>query len=381
MSDWSAGPPPYGRSQPYGRPQPGGGYNYYGGRGAPAPTRRGSGPPPRPEPDYDSRFDDDYRPRRRKHWGRRVGVILVIVIALLIGFLLYLDTTLQRKDALSGLHSAPTAGTNWLLVGSDSRQDIGAAEGQQLGTGDQNDVAGGRTDTMMLMHIPASGGQPALISLPRDSYVPIPGHGKDKLNAAYAYGGAPLLAQTVESATGVHIDHYAEIGLPGFATMVDDVGGVNLCIDQPMVDPKANLNLQPGCQVLNGDQSLGYVRTRNFPNGDLQRIDDQRKLLTALVHKATSPATLFNPFKSIPLAVDAPQTFTVNNGDHIWNLFFLAMAMGDITSGKGVTAAVPFGGFGQANGGSVVLWDKNKASEMFDAIAKDQPIPPDLVQK
>jgi LCP family protein required for cell wall assembly len=375
MSDWSAGPPPYGRTQPRE-----GGYNYYGGRGAPAPTRRASGPPPVSEPGYGPGFDD-YPPRRRKRWGRRVVVTLVILVALLIGFVLYLDTTLQRKDALSGSQSAPAAGTNWLLVGSDSRQDIGAAQGQQLGTGDQNDVSGGRTDTMMLMHISASGGQAALISLPRDSYVPIAGHGRDKLNAAYAYGGAPLLAQTVQSATGVHIDHYAEIGLPGFASMIDDVGGVNMCINQPMVDPKANLNLQPGCQVLNGEQSLGYVRTRNFANGDLQRIEDQRKLLTALVHQATSPGTMFNPFRALPLAVDAPKTFTVDNGDHIWNLFSLALAMGDITDGKGVTASVPFGGFSQANGGSVVLWDKNKASEMFDAITKDRPIPPELVQK
>lgn len=305
-----------------------------------------------------------------------------MLVALLVGFVLYLDTTLQRKDALSHLPPASSAGTNWLLVGSDSRQGIDNSEGQQLGTGDSSDVAGGRTDTMMLMHIPAGGGgQTALISLPRDSYVSIPGHGKDKLNAAYAYGGAPLLAQTVEQATGVHIDHYAEIGLPGFATMVDDVGGVNMCIDQPMVDPKANLNLQPGCQVLNGDQSLGYVRTRNFPLGDLQRIDDQRKLLSALVHKATSPATMLNPFKAFPLAVDAPKTFTVDNGDHIWNLFFLATAMGSITNGKGVTTSVPFSGFGQANGASVINWDKDKASELFDAIAKDQPIPADVLPK
>jgi LCP family protein required for cell wall assembly len=316
---------------------------------------------------------------KKKRWGRRIGITLAVVVLLLGGLLLYFDTMLQRQPALAASQSkADTPGTNWLLVGSDSREGLDQNQEERLGTGD---AGGRRTDTMMLVHIPASGGQPALISLPRDSSVPIPGRGKDKLNAAYSYGGAPLLAQTVENATGVHIDHYAEIGLGGFAGLVDAVGGVDMCLDKPMKDPKANLDLKAGCQELDGPQALGFVRTRDFPNGDLERVQNQRKLLSALVSRTTSPATLFNPFRLFPLASNASKTFLVNENDHIWHLGSLAWAMSDISSGNGVTTTVPFGGFGEdSHGGSVVLWDKG-AARMFQAIARDQPIPPELVGK
>src|SRR5690606_38952188 len=140
-----------------------------------------------------------------------------------------------------------------------SRDGLDAERQAELDTGG---VAGRRTDTVVLVHIPEGDGKPTMVSLPRDSYVPIPGHGKDKLNAAFAYGGPQLLARTVETATGVRIDHYAEIGLGGFADMTDAIGGVDICVEEPMQDPKANLDLQAGCQTLDGPQALGYVRTR-----------------------------------------------------------------------------------------------------------------------
>ena len=114
-------------------------------------------------------------------------------------------------------------GTNWLVVGSDSREGLSDQQVKDLHLGK---VAGRRTDTIILLHKPASG-PPTLVSLPRDSYVPIPGHGRNKLNAAYAFGGAPLLARTVETVTGLRIDHYAEVGFGGFVGMTDAVGGVS----------------------------------------------------------------------------------------------------------------------------------------------------------
>ena len=146
-----------------------------------------------------------------------------------------------------------TGDQNFLLVGSDSREGMDSQQEAELGTGD---AAGRRTDTMMLVHIPAGGGKPALISLPRDSYVPIPGHGRDKLNSAFAIGGPQLLARTVEQVTDVHIDHYAEIGFGGFSGLVDAVGGVDICLDKPMDDEKANAHLPAGCQDLDGPKAL-----------------------------------------------------------------------------------------------------------------------------
>ncbi|WP_083821615.1 LCP family protein [Saccharopolyspora spinosa] len=379
MSDWSAGQPPRSR-----RPQGGGErYDYY--REAPGGPPLGRRPPPPPPHRGPRRPVDEPPPlpprRKEKRWGRRIGITLVVLVLLLAGLVIYFDSMLQRTDALGFGGQAPdSGGTNWLLVGSDSREGLDEAQREQLSAGD---AAGRRTDTVMLVHIPSGSGQPALISLPRDSYVAIPGHGKTKLNAAFSFGGPQLLAQTVEQATGVHIDHYAEIGFGGFSDLVDAVGGVDICLDQPMDDEMANAHLQAGCQELDGPQALGFVRARySLKGGDLERAENQRKLLAALVDRATSPATLLNPFRLFPLASGASKTFLVNDGDHLWHLASLGLAMGDISSGQGITTSAPFGRFGKdSDGGSVIIWDSDGAKRMFEAIANDQPIPPDLVAK
>lgn len=321
-------------------------------------------------------------PRKKKRWGRRIGVTLAVLLLLIGGMVAYVDSTLQRTPALADYAGRPaqSQGTNWLLVGSDSREGLDESQREELSAGD---AAGRRTDTMMIVHIPSTGGQPALISLPRDSYVNIPGEGKTKLNSAFSIGGPKLLAQTVEANTGLRMDHYAEIGLGGFSDLVSAVGGVDMCLDKPMNDPKAGVNLPPGCQELDGPQALGFVRARySLDGGDMERAANQRKLLGALVKKGTSPATLLNPFRMFPLSNAASKTFLVNEGDHVWHLFWLAMAMGDVTSGQGVTTAVPFGDFGEdSDGQSVIKWDRDAASQMFEAVANDQPIPPELLDK
>src|SRR4029077_11604164 len=101
-----------------------------------------------------------------------------------------------------------------------------------------------------------------MVSIPRDSYVPIPGYGEDKINAAFAAGGAQLLAQTVERATGIRLDHYAEIGFDGFAVLVDAVGGVTMCPTEPISDPLAGIERPAGCQRLGGGAAPRLVRPR-----------------------------------------------------------------------------------------------------------------------
>ncbi len=129
------------------------------------------------------------------------------------------------------------------MVGSDARDDLSDEEKKDLGTGS---VAGQRTDTIMLLHVPGGDGPTVLISVPRDSYVPIPGHGSNKINAAYAFGGATLLIQTLENVGGVKIDDYVETGLGGFANIVNAIGGVELCPKRNMKDSKAHINLKKG---------------------------------------------------------------------------------------------------------------------------------------
>lgn len=307
--------------------------------------------------------------------GRVVGIVFVVLILLVLGLFVYADFSLKRTDALHDYSGRPAAGagTNWLMVGSDSRDGLSDAQKQQLATGDDS---GSRTDTILVLHVPGSG-KPTLVSLLRDSYVDIPGHGKNKLNAAFAFGGAPLLQETVEGATGLHIDHYMEIGFAGFADVVDDIGGVNMCIDAPMVDPKAGLNLQPGCQDLDGAQALGYVRTRATPRADLDRVVHQRQFLSAVVSKVTSPGVMFNPFRIFPLMSSVPGALTVNNGDHVWHLASLAFTLANKDL---VTTTVPIASTPTISGvGSVVQWDKDKASRLFDALRTDAEVPPDVL--
>ena len=313
-------------------------------------------------------------PRRRP--GRIVAAILGVLALVVIGFAGYVDRTMQRTDALADYPGriAGTAGTNWLIVGSDSRAGLTPDQESRLSTGDEAAAGGGRTDTIMLMHIPAvtGNGQLTLVSLPRDSSVPLAGHGRVKLNTTFALGGPTLLVQTVENVTGVHVDHYAEIGFGGFAGLVDDVGGVQMCPTDPISDPLAGLNIPAGCQVLDGPQALGYVRTRHTPRGDLDRVVHQREFLGALIARASSPAVLLNPFHIVPLAIDAPETITVDNGDHVWDLARLGWAMRSLSSGNAVTETVPIAGFGPVTDGtSGVLWDREAAGRLFSGLARE----------
>ncbi|MGP4023328.1 LCP family protein [Actinomadura sp. 3N407] len=319
------------------------------------------------------------RRRRRRRGPRVFGAILVVLLLVVAGAYFYLDSRLNREAVLVDYPGrvADTPGTNWLIVGSDSREGLSKAEQRELKTGF---ASGRRTDSMMLLHY-GSGGS-SLISLPRDSYVPIPGKGRNKLNAAFAFGGPQLLVQTVEEATGIRIDHYAEIGFGGFVGVVDAIGGVEMCVKDDIKDPKAGLDLKAGCQTLDGGQALGYVRTRAYARADLERVENQRQFFAALMKKAASPGTLLNPFKSFPLAKNATSNFLVDDGDHLHHLVRMMWAMKGVSGGDGVTTTVPIGGGGSAAGvGSYISWDKAKASKLFDALKQDQPIPKDVIQK
>nr|WP_312858289.1 LCP family protein [Pseudonocardia pini] len=330
-------------------------------------AERSAGPPQQQyRPPVQTRQPKVRRPRR---WGRRIKIALALVLIALVGWGVFLDQNLNRVEALPAESVAESSGTNWLIVGSDSRADLGTEDQERLGTGD---AAGQRTDTIMLLHSGSSGS--VLVSLPRDSYVPIEGHGSNKLNAAYAFGGAPLLISTVENATGLHIDHYAEIGFGGFVDAVDAVGGVDLCVPKAIKDPKANLDIQAGCQELDGTTALGYVRTRATAGSDFDRVQRQREFLSALIAKATSPATLVNPFRVVPLADAMTGLITVDSSDHIWNIAQLGLAMRGVTNG-GVATTVPVGGTPTIGGQSVVRWDKTRASRLFESLQKDETPP------
>ena len=313
---------------------------------------------------------------------RRILAVLAVVIVLALvagaGLYFYVGSKLNHANVLVDYTGRPvaTAGTNWLITGSDSRQGLTRAEELQLATGKLSSISGERSDTILILHIPANGGRPVLISIPRDSYVPIPGYGSSKINAAYDLGGPKLLAETLQNVTGLYINHYMGIGFGGFVSVVDDIGGVRMCLPGPMVDPKAGLNLKAGCQNLNGDQALGYVRTRNFAISDLQREQDQRLFLKALLSKLTSTGTLINPFATIPAATGSAGALTVSDGTSLMDLVHAAFALRNPLT---TTVPVATADYQTSNDGVAVLWDRTQALQLFNDLKNDTPVPPSLI--
>ncbi len=300
-----------------------------------------------------------------------IGALVVLAIVATVGLYFSINSKMTRINVL-----VPTAltsdGTNWLIAGSDSRGGLTRAQENELALG--HDITGGRTDTIMLLHLPANGTRPTLVSIPRDSYVAIPGNGYNKINAAYAIGGPKLLITTVQNATGLPVSHFMSIGFGGLVNVVNDVGGVRMCLTAPMKDPKAGLNLKAGCQTLNGNQALGFVRTRAFSVGDLQREQDQRVLLKGILSKMTSAGTLINPFAVIPAASGAASAISVDQGTSLSQLVSVAFALRDP-----VTTTVPFGGFANTSVGSVVEWDTAAAKQFFSDLGHDRALPKNLV--
>jgi LCP family protein required for cell wall assembly len=307
-----------------------------------------------------------------------VLTLLLVFVLAVAGLGIWLDRSLHRIPVLADYADRPAAGrgTTWLLVGSDSRQDMTPEQQAELATG--GDLGSGRTDTMLLVHVPGLGSDAptTMVSIPRDSYVDIPGYGQDKINAAFSLGGAPLLAQTVEQATGMRLDHYAEIGFDGFAVVVDAVGGVTMCPAEPINDPLAGIDLPAGCQELDGRTALGFVRSRATPRADLDRMVNQRQFMSALVQRASSPAVLLNPLRWYPMTHAAVDAVAVDESAHVWDLGRLAWAMsGDIT-----TTTVPIGEYTDNGSGSVVVWDSDTASRLFEALTADTAVPQDVIE-
>jgi len=343
-------------------------------RGPAAPTRprppRPAGPPPRRGGGGTGR-----------HRGRRILLIagaIVLILAFVTGAMyFYLDSKLSRSDVLVDYSGRPAAGAgqNWLITGSDSRQGLTRAEERQLHTG--VDIGGQRSDTIMLLHIPSNGGRAVLISLPRDSYVQIPGYGNNKINAAYSFGGPKLLVKTVEDNTGLRIDHYMGIGFGGLVNVVNAVGGVNMCVPHKVHDRASGLNLKAGCQTLDGAQALAYVRDRHtFTQQDLQRVQDQRVFLRALLRKVTSPGTLINPFATVPAAFGATGALQVDNGTHLYQLLQVALAL---RNPETTTVPIANANYVVYGAGDTVLWDNARANQLFHDLNHDQPVPKGLL--
>jgi LCP family protein required for cell wall assembly len=182
---------------------------------------------------------------------------------------------------------------NVLLLGTDTREGLSEAEQIQFAT-----VEGERSDTIILIHIDPQREEAVVVHFPRDLRVEIPGHGLDKINAAYEIGGSKLAIRTVRTFTGLPIHNYMQVDLAGFQALIDTLGGIRLCVDRPMFDAKAGLAIaRPGCHTFNGDEALAYARARNVEGDtipDYSRIARQQQLMRAILNRVLSAPSLLD---------------------------------------------------------------------------------------
>ncbi|MEB3963861.1 LCP family protein [Streptomyces kunmingensis] len=356
----------YNTGQVYGQPSRAGGGDG-GGDGYGPPGGR----PARPAPNW----------RKRIKWTAITVVTVVVVTSVSTYF--WADSKLHRDVDLSKVIERPEAGdgTNYLIVGTDSREGMSDEQKKELHTGS---AEGKRTDTMMILHVGGNGD--TLVSLPRDSNVTIPsfkgaesgklypGTGRQvKLNAAYAEDGPELLVRTVESNTGLHIDHYAEIGFGGFASIVDAVGGVEMNLKEGFKDKWSGADFKAGKQTLSGQQALAFVRTRHaFAASDLQRTKNQQAFLAALAHKVASPSTVMNPFKLYPTLGAGLDSLVVDKDMSLWNLASMFMAMKSVSGGDGDGKSMNMPTSGSVGGN--LVWDKTKVKQLVDQFNNDEKV-------
>src|ERR1700722_19307915 len=285
--------------------------------------------------------------------------------------------------AMLGKRPPYTAGLNILIIGSDSRQGLGRKFG--------SDVLGARSDTSMLLHIAPGHTRADIISFPRDSMVPVlacandqlghPGQSAqpgevERLNATFSAGGAPCLWKTLEQETGIRIQHFVEVNFAGFQSIVNDVGGVPVCLPFAINNPQSRLRLAAGKHVVNGAQALAFVRLReNVGEGsDTQRIQRQQYFLAAVMQKLKSTNLLSQPSRVFNVVRDVAKSLTTDSALDLSTMLRIANSMKSLSSSSVQLVTVPVVPYA-GDPAAELSWEQPQSDRMFRAIERDRNLP------
>lgn len=326
------------------------------------------------------------KPRR---WARATAGVASSLVLAASGFagagalaLNNLGSNIQQRDfseLLGDRPTKPTTAINLVVLGSDTR------EGQGGGYGSSAIIEGARSDTTMLIHISADRQRVLGVSIPRDSLVQIPSCKTadgvmsapyyDRFNEAFSIGGPACTVKTIEALTGVYIDHFLVVDFRGFKSVVNALGGVEVCLKQPVYDYKSKLNLPAGRQTISGEDALAFVRARYaFGDGsDISRLDRQQDFVSAAIRKATSRGVLTNPVKLYRVLDAGTKSLATDHGFGLTQMRELAESLTGVRPEQVSFLTVPWVGNADM---STVSWYQPKAQPLFDAIKNDTPYPP-----
>lgn len=326
--------------------------------------------------------------RRRLRDHRLLFALVVVVAAVVVGgavavglFTARLNANIERiADPFEELPSRPVMpeptpdevggelppapATNILVLGSDSR--ISAGDPGSWVQGAQ------RTDAMMLVHLSADSAGAYVMSIPRDSWVDIPGHGTAKINAAYSFGGPTLLIETIEQLTAVRIDHLVVADFASFTELTDAIGGVQMTLREDLVE-RGTLIASAGVRELSGEQALVYVRQRkNLARGDFDRVQRQQAWVRAIMEKVYDGGILTDPNRLTTFLDTATRSVAVDEGFSIQEMLALANRFKDLRPSGIEFFTVPIEGTGtSADGQSIVLLDREPFDALMAAVRND----------
>jgi LCP family protein required for cell wall assembly len=327
------------------------------------------------------------RERKRLAWLRKkwvwIPLVILVVLGAIAGYGLWYYYSLQGEIQIPIPEVQPPKDEkepfNALLVGSDSRSGLTEEEQTDLGAQDETaagvQVTGERADTLILAHVDPVTNRVTMVQFPRDLYVPLSTGGSGKINSALTSSKTDLV-RTVESLTGLDINVYAQVNIAGFRDLVDAIGGVEVCIPEPIpFDSATGIEVtedEVGMVHFDGDRALRFVRSRKvFGEGDFARIQNQQKFLSAAVNQVTSPRTFLSFTKLLDIKQAAGKNMKVDSNTDLRELYRLMQRFRSFDPERYEAYTAPNLGVGSNEAGSVVLPDKSTMAAMFDAIAQN----------